>query len=210
MSTAATSFTHYGSSPRVLYRAILRELRKSALSPEATSSSSLREVAGTASSSTDLIASAQSELAASRAGASAEVSASITRRPPPAFLLSPVLPFVRQALRKGSDPAAQGEQDRRTSIRDLADVELFMRSKRIHGELLLRYNPTHGMSEQERVKATARRVGLDVPLEYDPNTADEAGAMAAATLASGSEDGASAQQKKPYTGPLPPPKLDDD
>jgi hypothetical protein len=34
-------------------------------------------------------------------------------------------------------------------------------------DLLERYNPTHGMSVQERTQATARRVGLDVPDELD-------------------------------------------
>ncbi|KLT40402.1 hypothetical protein CC85DRAFT_287504 [Cutaneotrichosporon oleaginosum] len=42
----------------------------------------------------------------------------------------------------------------------------FLRANRIYGELLKRYNPTHSMSQEERVKATARRVGLDAPSEY--------------------------------------------
>lgn len=35
-------------------------------------------------------------------------------------------------------------------------------------ELVDRYNPTHDMTQDERVKATANRVGLNTPLEYDP------------------------------------------
>lgn len=35
-------------------------------------------------------------------------------------------------------------------------------------DLLERYNPTHGMTVQERTRATARRVGLDVPKEGKP------------------------------------------
>ena len=31
--------------------------------------------------------------------------------------------------------------------------------------LLERYNPLHDMSTEERVKATARRVGLDMPVK---------------------------------------------
>ena len=45
----------------------------------------------------------------------------------------------------------------------LADLELFLRSKRVHSELQERYNPTIGMTRAEKVRATARRVGLDVP-----------------------------------------------
>ncbi|KAK8849394.1 hypothetical protein IAR55_004726 [Kwoniella newhampshirensis] len=42
----------------------------------------------------------------------------------------------------------------------------FLRASRIHGELLKRYNPIHGMSEEERIVATANRVGLNTPIEY--------------------------------------------
>lgn len=33
-------------------------------------------------------------------------------------------------------------------------------------ELVKRYNPTHDMTQEERVAATARRVGLDKPEEF--------------------------------------------
>ena len=39
-------------------------------------------------------------------------------------------------------------------------------------ELLQRYNPTHDMTEEERVRLTARRVGLDVPITHDDSSAD--------------------------------------
>jgi len=45
----------------------------------------------------------------------------------------------------------------------LADMELLLRSKRIQTSLMEMYNPLYGMSEQERIRATARTVGLDVP-----------------------------------------------
>lgn len=34
-------------------------------------------------------------------------------------------------------------------------------------ELVDRYNPTHDMSQAERIEATAHRVGLQGPVEYD-------------------------------------------
>ncbi|ORY35058.1 hypothetical protein BCR39DRAFT_556558 [Naematelia encephala] len=43
----------------------------------------------------------------------------------------------------------------------------FLRASRIHAELLKRYNPTFDMTEEERVRASARRVGLDTPVEYE-------------------------------------------
>lgn len=68
-------------------------------------------------------------------------------------------------------------------------------------ELLVRYNPLHDQTEAERVKATARRVGLDVPVEYLPNAGKEE-----------EVDTRSSRQRaddyKGKTGPLPPPDLD--
>lgn len=34
-------------------------------------------------------------------------------------------------------------------------------------ELLARYNPIHHKTEQERIRLTARRVGLDLPKDYE-------------------------------------------
>ena len=47
--------------------------------------------------------------------------------------------------------------------RMLADLELLLRSRRVHAELIKSYNPLAGLAAAERVRATARRVGLDVP-----------------------------------------------
>ncbi|EPT02858.1 hypothetical protein FOMPIDRAFT_55139 [Fomitopsis schrenkii] len=48
---------------------------------------------------------------------------------------------------------------------DLENAVTFMRSQRMYKILLERYNPLHDMSTEERVKATARRVGLDMPVK---------------------------------------------
>jgi hypothetical protein len=45
-------------------------------------------------------------------------------------------------------------------------MEQLITNTRIHGELLARYNPVYGKSEAERIRATANRVGWDVPKEY--------------------------------------------
>ncbi|KAI9631696.1 uncharacterized protein MKK02DRAFT_30705 [Dioszegia hungarica] len=52
--------------------------------------------------------------------------------------------------------------------RTLMETRDFLRSSRIYGDLLKRYNPLHDMSDDERIRATARRVGLDAPTEYKP------------------------------------------
>ncbi|TKY87677.1 hypothetical protein EX895_003258 [Sporisorium graminicola] len=54
----------------------------------------------------------------------------------------------------------------------LENLHTFLENKALHAELLQRYNPTVGMSEEERVRLTARRVGLDVPITHDPTAED--------------------------------------
>ncbi|GMM34657.1 Fmc1 protein [Saccharomycopsis crataegensis] len=46
-------------------------------------------------------------------------------------------------------------------------TETFLKSQRTYEELVQRYNPGMTMSQEEKVKKTARRVGLDVPDAYN-------------------------------------------
>ena len=43
------------------------------------------------------------------------------------------------------------------------DVLLFLRSQRTYKTLLERYNPSVGIEQDEKVRRTARRVGLELP-----------------------------------------------
>ncbi|WVF68858.1 hypothetical protein IAT40_003631 [Kwoniella sp. CBS 6097] len=73
-------------------------------------------------------------------------------------------PVVSLQIRTLVDSSLKG--DNASAEKILVETRDFMRATRIHAELLQRYNPIHGMSEEERIKATARRVGLDTPLEF--------------------------------------------
>ena len=42
---------------------------------------------------------------------------------------------------------------------------IYLKSQRMYNTLLERYNPGMNMDEEERVRLTARRVGLDLPPE---------------------------------------------
>ncbi|EJT47070.1 hypothetical protein A1Q1_04190 [Trichosporon asahii var. asahii CBS 2479] len=74
-------------------------------------------------------------------------------------------PLIGQQLRAMVDEAIQRPHPQNID-RAILEARDFLRSARIHAELLQRYNPTLGMSEEERIHATARRVGLDTPIEY--------------------------------------------
>lgn len=56
------------------------------------------------------------------------------------------------------------EKCRKTEgIQDLENALVFLRSQREHKVLLHRYNPSFDYTSEERIKATANRVGLDMP-----------------------------------------------
>ncbi|KAL7621853.1 hypothetical protein AAE478_007353 [Parahypoxylon ruwenzoriense] len=43
----------------------------------------------------------------------------------------------------------------------------YLKAQRQYTALLERYNPGMNMDEEERVRLTARRVGMDLPIEYE-------------------------------------------
>lgn len=43
---------------------------------------------------------------------------------------------------------------------------LYLRAQRTYATLLERYNPGMGMEQDERVRLSARKVGMDLPEEY--------------------------------------------
>jgi ATP synthase assembly factor FMC1, mitochondrial len=46
----------------------------------------------------------------------------------------------------------------------------YLRAQRQYVTLVERYNPGMNMDEEERVRLTARRVGMDLPIEYQTNS----------------------------------------
>ncbi|EPQ29855.1 uncharacterized protein PFL1_02528 [Pseudozyma flocculosa PF-1] len=67
-----------------------------------------------------------------------------------------------------SSSGSSGSGDIDVRQRTLANLASFLHNKTRYLDLLERYNPSHGMSEEERVRLTARRVGLDVPITHNP------------------------------------------
>lgn len=82
----------------------------------------------------------------------------------PTRLSSPSL--LQQRIRE------QLSTEKHTSPSQLAQAEQFvkyMQAQRQYITLVERYNPGMGMSEEERVRLTARRVGMDLPKEFGKN-----------------------------------------
>jgi ATP synthase assembly factor FMC1 len=44
----------------------------------------------------------------------------------------------------------------------------YLKAQRMYTTLIERYNPGMGMDEAERVRLTARKVGMNLPVDYKP------------------------------------------
>ncbi|KAF6805313.1 Ras guanyl-nucleotide exchange factor (MC1 protein family) [Colletotrichum sojae] len=58
------------------------------------------------------------------------------------------------------DPRAE------TNATEAEQFAVYLRAQRTYVSLLERYNPGMNMDEEERVRLTARRVGMDLPVEF--------------------------------------------
>lgn len=56
--------------------------------------------------------------------------------------------------------------DSATPIEQAEQFLQYVKAQRMYATLLERYNPGMNMDEEERVRLTARRVGMDLPEEY--------------------------------------------
>ncbi|GAA6032468.1 hypothetical protein JCM8097_004775 [Rhodosporidiobolus ruineniae] len=80
---------------------------------------------------------------------------------------SPSIPKHLRVFFESGRGIKAGSEDAARFSKDVDNMVLFLQARRIHKELVDRYNPTHDMTEAERIEATANRVGLTSPEEYD-------------------------------------------
>lgn len=79
-------------------------------------------------------------------------------------------PVIVAHLRAALFAKPASDKDAQASLLKTAEnTAAFLRSDRIYKELLERYSPLHDLTEEERIKATANRVGLNTPKEYKPS-----------------------------------------
>ncbi|KAF9876031.1 ras guanyl-nucleotide exchange factor [Colletotrichum karsti] len=89
---------------------------------------------------------------------------SLLRELPP----RPVLARERSSLHsrlRGSFAAATNPRPD-TDAAEAEQFAAYLRAQRTYVTLLERYNPGMNMDEEERVRLTARRVGMDLPVEF--------------------------------------------
>ncbi|KAK4048233.1 hypothetical protein OIV83_004938 [Microbotryomycetes sp. JL201] len=70
--------------------------------------------------------------------------------------------------------------------RQVDNMVVFLKAHRLHKELVERYNPTHGMTDDERARRSANMVGLQFPDEAKrtPTSSEQVDQMPASDAAS--------------------------
>ncbi|MCJ1284436.1 hypothetical protein MMC26_003768 [Xylographa opegraphella] len=75
---------------------------------------------------------------------------------------SPLQQRIRSSFSTTPSPSTSSEYD----FLAAEQYVQYARAQRMYATLLERYNPGMGMDEEERVRLTARRVGMDLPEEW--------------------------------------------
>ncbi|KAI1772230.1 hypothetical protein F4818DRAFT_444460 [Hypoxylon cercidicola] len=88
---------------------------------------------------------------------------SLLRELPPRPLSSSARSPLHQRLRQSFSGDAPHEQ----AVAQADQLVRYLKAQRQYVTLIERYNPGMGMDEEERVRLTARRVGMDLPVEYE-------------------------------------------
>ncbi|KAM0331700.1 hypothetical protein ACHAQA_003379 [Verticillium albo-atrum] len=88
----------------------------------------------------------------------------LLRELPPRPILAPNRSSVHARIRNSFAAPAASHSSAAYEARQFLD---YLRAQRTYATLLERYNPGMGMDEEERVRLTARRVGMDLPKEFE-------------------------------------------
>ncbi|KAI9664643.1 MAG: hypothetical protein M1821_006089 [Bathelium mastoideum] len=84
-------------------------------------------------------------------------------RSPPQTILSHPSPLQRRIRDTTALGDSAGNGIRAVSAEAAEQFVQYAQAQRMYATLVERYNPGMGMSEEERVRLTARRVGMDLP-----------------------------------------------
>ena len=81
---------------------------------------------------------------------------------------SPMQNHIRADFSADSPSTTQHQNERKSQQRRLEEAEQYvqyLKAQRMYTTLIERYNPGMNMNEEEKVRLTARRVGVELPVE---------------------------------------------
>ena len=93
-------------------------------------------------------------------------STSTTSPQPKPTLLSHPSPLQKRLRASFHPQSSTPTKSLNARIQEAEQFVQYLRAQRMYVSLLERYNPGMNMNEEERVRLTARRVGMNLPQEY--------------------------------------------
>jgi ATP synthase assembly factor FMC1 len=75
-------------------------------------------------------------------------------------------PSILQKSIRSAIATPKASSNTQGQIQQAEQFVQYVQAQRTHASLLERYNPGMGMTEEERVRLSARRVGMDLPVEF--------------------------------------------
>jgi len=78
---------------------------------------------------------------------------------------SPLQRHIRTSF-SSADQQSSKSKSAKQRVQETEQVIAYLRAQRTYVTLVERYNPGANMNEEERVRLTARRVGMDLPKEF--------------------------------------------
>jgi ATP synthase assembly factor FMC1, mitochondrial len=77
---------------------------------------------------------------------------------------SPMQKHIRADI--AQQPTSSQTQPAQRRLEEAEQFVQYLKAQRMYTTLLERYNPGMNMAEEDRVKATGRRVGMEMPVEF--------------------------------------------
>lgn len=77
---------------------------------------------------------------------------------------SPLQKRLRQSFQTPTSAAQANPASQEAQVEQFIQ---YVQAQRMYATLIERYNPGMGMSEEERVRLSARRIGMNLPVEFD-------------------------------------------
>ncbi|KAB8073618.1 hypothetical protein BDV29DRAFT_175068 [Aspergillus leporis] len=78
---------------------------------------------------------------------------------------TPLQSRIREYYCNQNAPEKADEEAVRARLEEADQLVQYARAQRMYAKLVDRYNPGMTMDEQEKIRLTARRVGMDLPVE---------------------------------------------
>lgn len=84
---------------------------------------------------------------------------------------APTTPSQTSSIASSSHPIAfsipANSEERALRVQEAEQLAQYARAQRVYVELLERYNPGMNLDEEERIRLTARRVGMELPVLHE-------------------------------------------